>query len=63
MTDRLRKSGIRAETFHAKMPTAAKASILKRWKEGKLDCVCATIAFGMVSFPFDARNKRQNLMG
>jgi bloom syndrome protein len=43
-----RDYGISAKHFHAQMPEAQKAEVLRDWKSGVLSCVCATVAFGMV---------------
>lgn len=49
MASFLKKRGITAGAFEANMDTAEKRKTLADWKSGKLECVVATIAFGMVS--------------
>jgi len=45
----LRKSGIKAELYHAKMSDIEKEQVLEAWSSGRVPCIVATIAFGMVS--------------
>ena len=62
MADRLADEGFRAAAFYAAMTVRDKATVLRDWKEGRLDCVCATIAFGMVC-PNAAESSRCALTG
>lgn len=45
----LRKNGIAAELYHAKMSDIEKEQVLEAWTSGRVPCIVATIAFGMVS--------------
>jgi superfamily II DNA helicase RecQ len=45
----LRKNGIAAELYHAKMSDIEKEQVLQAWTSGRVPCIVATIAFGMVS--------------
>ncbi|MFA4904175.1 MAG: RecQ family ATP-dependent DNA helicase [Desulfobaccales bacterium] len=47
VADFLRANGINAFPYHAGMPTEARERIQNEFLAGKLDCVVATIAFGM----------------
>jgi hypothetical protein len=49
VADKLNSYGISARYFHAQMPEQQKADVLRAWKLGEVSCVCATVAFGMVS--------------
>ena len=44
----LRKNGIAAELYHAKMSDIEKEQVLEAWTGGRVPCIVATIAFGMV---------------
>jgi len=44
------KRGIRARAFHAKLSDERRYALLAMWKDGAIECIVATIAFGMVSF-------------
>jgi superfamily II DNA helicase RecQ len=48
----LRKNGIAAELYHAKMSDIEKEQVLEAWTSGRVPCIVATIAFGMVSPSF-----------
>jgi bloom syndrome protein len=41
---------MRARAFHAEMPQAVKEAVQADWLAGRIEVVCATIAFGMVSY-------------
>lgn len=43
----LEKAGLRAAPYHARIPSAEKLRVLQAFKEGELDVVVATNAFGM----------------
>lgn len=47
--NQLRKSGIKADLYHAKMSDIEKEQVQEGWKAGRIQCIVATIAFGMVS--------------
>nr|XP_031858167.1 uncharacterized protein CI109_006409 [Kwoniella shandongensis]KAA5525239.1 hypothetical protein CI109_006409 [Kwoniella shandongensis] len=40
-------SGIKTGVYHAGIDDNAKERIHVRWREGKINCICATIAFGL----------------
>lgn len=46
----LSKAGMRARAYHAEMPQKIKETVQADWLAGRIEVVCATIAFGMVSF-------------
>lgn len=43
----LTENGISAKPFYAKLPEYKRHEALDDWKAGKVDCIVATIAFGM----------------
>lgn len=43
----LQGAGIRADFYHAGMETEARAHVQANWQSGRIQVVCATIAFGM----------------
>ncbi|WVQ78189.1 hypothetical protein IAT38_000272 [Cryptococcus sp. DSM 104549] len=43
----LRMRGIRASTYYKSLSKAAKDAALEGWKDGSIECIVATIAFGM----------------
>lgn len=47
VAEKLNDSGITASPFYARMPEAQKSRALVDWKDGKISCIVATIAFGM----------------
>jgi superfamily II DNA helicase RecQ len=47
--NQLRKFGIKADLYHAKMSDIEKEQVQEGWKSGRIQCIVATIAFGMVS--------------
>ena len=47
LSEKLKDVGTTALHFHAKMSTRHKRVVLAAWQKGKVDVVCATIAFGM----------------
>ncbi|WIA40378.1 hypothetical protein OEZ86_013742 [Tetradesmus obliquus] len=44
---RLSAEGLAAAGYHAALPDALRAAVLERWRDGKLQVVVATVAFGM----------------
>lgn len=46
----LRNKGVTAQAFHAQLPEHKREERLHAWKAGDIECIVATIAFGMVSF-------------
>jgi superfamily II DNA helicase RecQ len=44
----LRRKGINARAYYATMKTYAKDEAMEAWKTGEIECIVATIAFGMV---------------
>ncbi|BEJ15900.1 hypothetical protein CspHIS471_0505050 [Cutaneotrichosporon sp. HIS471] len=47
VADALSAAGISALPFHAKLSTHKRNAALDDWKEGRVECIVATIAFGM----------------
>lgn len=47
VAEKLTESGISAMPFYARMSEAHKTKVLADWKEGRVECIVATIAFGM----------------
>ena len=47
MADTLQREGLRAESYHAGLPDAKRASVQQHWIDGHVQLVCATIAFGL----------------
>lgn len=47
VAEKLRGSGVTASAFYASMSEGHKQTVLADWKMGKIECVVATIAFGM----------------
>lgn len=43
----LNENGVSAKPFYAKLPEYKRHEALDMWKEGKVECIVATIAFGM----------------
>ena len=41
------KRGIRCKVFHAQIPKQERIQALEDWKAGRVECIVATIAFGM----------------
>lgn len=48
MRDQLQKAGIVADLYHARMSDAEKEGVQEAFKHGMIECIVATIAFGMV---------------
>lgn len=48
MSDFLQENHIKARPFHRGLKGHALDDTLKKWLKGDIDCVVATIAFGMV---------------
>lgn len=44
----LRNKGVNAQAFHAQLPEHKREERLHAWKAGEIECIVATIAFGMV---------------
>ncbi|KAF6258225.1 P-loop containing nucleoside triphosphate hydrolase protein [Scenedesmus sp. NREL 46B-D3] len=44
---RLSREGLAVAGYHAALPDAVRADVLQRWRDGKLQVVVATVAFGM----------------
>jgi ATP-dependent DNA helicase RecQ len=49
MANLLRQRGINALPFHAELSKLEKDDAQTRWKAGDVECIVATVAFGMVS--------------
>lgn len=47
VAEKLSDSGVSARPFYAKQSEHVKARVLADWKEGRVECIVATIAFGM----------------
>lgn len=47
MAQALSAAGISARAFHAKLAAHKRNTALDDWKGGKVECIVATIAFGM----------------
>jgi superfamily II DNA helicase RecQ len=43
------KQGIRARPFHGLMKKTEKDELMAQWMAGEVECIVATVAFGMVS--------------
>ena len=48
----LRDLKVNAHAFHAKLKDDERDALLHHWKAGDVECIVATIAFGMVSRRF-----------
>lgn len=57
VADALKLYGIKAKAFHAKLSDAERSQLLDDWKAGLLECMVATIAFGMVRFGRRDKNR------
>lgn len=44
----LKKKGIKARAYYASLKEAELTDAITSWKEGRIECIVATIAFGMV---------------
>lgn len=47
MTEKLREAGLRVGCYHAGLPKAEREQVQQDFVNGKLQAICATIAFGM----------------
>lgn len=47
MTQALKEEGIRADSYHAGLNDGKRSSVQQLWIDGKVQVVCATIAFGL----------------
>ena len=47
LTDKLKDVGTTAHHYHAGMTQLQRRVVQAAWQQGKLDVVCATIAYGM----------------
>jgi len=56
VAERLSQRGIAASAYHAGMPHEAREAIQRRFMSGQLNCIVATIAFGMGIDKADIRN-------
>ncbi|KAK8846868.1 hypothetical protein IAR55_005958 [Kwoniella newhampshirensis] len=55
--------GIKTGVYHAGIDDNAKERIHVRWREGKINCICATIAFGLGIDKGDVRYMSKSLEG
>ncbi|MDE6741901.1 MAG: DNA helicase RecQ [Muribaculaceae bacterium] len=47
MTEKLREAGLRVGCYHAGLPSAEREQVQRDFVNGRLQAICATIAFGM----------------
>lgn len=58
MAAHMRKAGMKAQAYHADLKQPVKDAVQADWLAGRLEAVCATVAFGMVSWTRPPRDSR-----
>ena len=46
-SEALKSRGLKADAYHAGLPTKKRTAVQKDWTDGTINIICATIAFGM----------------